>query len=115
MPEPDFRPPAWLLWVELASSPLIAALGGYVCVWIARRRPLQHAIALVAVIMLMGAVSVVTDAGEKPLWSSIALPVLACVGALLGARLRLVHVRVSAPDRRSRTDQGDDPAHVVSG
>ena len=96
MPGPDFRPPAWLLWLEVVASPLIALVGGYVCAWIARERPLRRAGALAAVILVMGAVSAAADGGEKPLWSVIALPVLAAAGALLGARLRVAHVKLSA-------------------
>ncbi|HEU5059974.1 MAG TPA: hypothetical protein VFU21_25760, partial [Kofleriaceae bacterium] len=96
MPDAGFRPPGWLLWLEVAASPIIALFGGYVCAWIARERPLRHAGALAAVILVMGAVSAAADGGEKPLWSVIAVPALAAIGALLGARLRAAHVKMSA-------------------
>jgi hypothetical protein len=94
MPEPSaFRPPAWLLLAELLSGVLLAATGGYVCAFIARRREMAHAYALVAVVLLLGVASAVVDHGTKPLWASLALPVLAAVAALAGARLRLAHAR----------------------
>jgi hypothetical protein len=88
-----FTPPAWLLWVELGVSPIIAVAGGYVCAWIARKQELRHGLALAGLMLLMGAISVGTEAGLKPLWSSIAVAALGVAGVLAGARLRLAHVR----------------------
>lgn len=92
-----FEPPAWLLWVEVVSAPAIALVGGYVCAWIARRKPMQHGLALAGVMAVMSVVSAIREAGtEKPLWTSIAVGVLGSLAAIAGARLRVAHVRAVA-------------------
>ena len=88
-----FHPPSWLLWLEIAFSPVLAAAGGYVCAWIAREREMRHACALAAVMVVMGAISVVGDAGLKPMSSTIAVVVLGIAGALGGAWLRVAQGR----------------------
>src|SRR5262245_64250672 len=93
----SFHPPAWLLWAEIISAPLIATLGGYVCAWIAKRRQMRHALVLVAVVAVMGVVSAMREIGsERPLWTSITVTLLACAAIPLGARLRIAHVRATS-------------------
>ena len=95
-PEP-FHAPAWLLWVEVVSSPLIAVIGGYVCAWIAKRRQMHHAFVLVGVMASMSVLSAIREMGtDKPLWTSIAVGVLGCAAIPLGARLRIAHVRATS-------------------
>jgi hypothetical protein len=86
-----FEPPAWLVALELVVTPILAGLGGYVCAWIARRKPMQHALVLVGVMVVLGVFSVITDRGAKPLWSSIAVPALGCLAVPVGARVRRAH------------------------
>jgi hypothetical protein len=88
-----FQPPAWLTVAELAVTPVLAVAGGYVCAWLARRKEMAHALALVGVMAVLGVVSAIAYAGVKPLWSMVALVVLGGVGVLGGARLRLAHAR----------------------
>src|SRR6266850_398599 len=64
----SFTPPRWLFILEQAWTPLPAIAGGYVCAWIARRFPMRHAAALVAVMVPLSVVSMVMEAGMKPLW-----------------------------------------------
>ena len=79
------------------GSPLIAILGGYVCAWIAKRRPMHHAFVLVGVMASMSVLSAIREAGtDKPLWTSIAVGVLGCAAIPLGARLRIAHVRATS-------------------
>ena len=79
---------AWVLWAELGVSGLAAAAGGYVCAWVARRRPLAHAGALTGLVAVLGIVSALTDAGLKPLWSSIGIVLIAIPAIMAGAWLR---------------------------
>jgi len=86
---PPVDPPTWLTVLELATTPVLAAVGGYVCAWIARRREMRHAYALMAVVVVMNIVTLVAEAGMRPAWSVLGLGILGCIGVLLGARLRV--------------------------
>ena len=87
----SFDPPAWLYVLELVVTPILAAAGGYVCAWIAKRRVMRHAFVLVIVVLVLGVVSIVMESGMKPLWSSIAVVVLGAAGVPIGARVREAH------------------------
>jgi hypothetical protein len=89
----SFHAPRWLLWAELLVTPLLAALGGYACAWIAKRSPLGHAAVLAGLMLVLGAVSAIHDAAYKPLWSSAAVTLLGAAATLGGARLRVAHAR----------------------
>jgi hypothetical protein len=86
---PPIDPPVWLTVVELATAPVLAGLGGYVCAWIARRREMQHAYALAGLVVVMNIVTIVAEGGMRPLWSVLGLGILGVIGVLLGARLRV--------------------------
>lgn len=92
----SFRAPSWLYALELVVSAILAALGGYVCAWIARRREMRHALALVGLMAVMGIISLITEAGLKPLWSSIALTAVSCAAVPLGVRVRVAHKHATA-------------------
>ncbi|MDQ3341612.1 MAG: hypothetical protein M4D80_41200 [Myxococcota bacterium] len=87
----SFHPPFWFYFLELGVTPILAALGGYVCAWIAKRKQLQHAFALLGVGVIMGVVTLFADAGLKPLWSTLGVILLSAAGILLGAKLRIAH------------------------
>ena len=87
-PGAAYTGPAWVLWAELGVSAFAAAAGGYVCAWVARRRPLAHAGALTAVVVVLGIVSAFAEAGLKPLWSTIGVVVVAIPAITMGAWLR---------------------------
>jgi hypothetical protein len=87
----SFHAPAWLYVLELVVTPVLAGLGGYVCAWIARGRQLRHALVLVGVMLVMGAVTLATEDGLKPLWSTIAVIALGAAAVPIGARLRVAH------------------------
>jgi len=84
-----FTPPVWLYVVELATTPILAGLGGYVCAWIARRREMHHALALAVVLAVGGIVTTLVEPG--PAWHGLALGALGVLGVPLGARLRIAH------------------------
>jgi hypothetical protein len=85
--------PAYVLVIELFVALLAATCGGYVCALVARRKPLHHAAALVGLMLVLGAVSLVGEAGLKPLWSTLSIVLLSPLGVLAGAWLRGRHGR----------------------
>lgn len=89
-PKP-FDGPAYFLWIELVISLLAAIAGGYVCAFVARTRERTHVLVLAGVMVVLGAITVLTDEGLKPLWSSLAVPVVGLVGVWIGGGLRLRH------------------------
>ncbi len=90
LPEPGepYDGPLAFLVLELALGGLAAVGGGYVCGLIARRRELSHGLALAGLIVVLGTVSAVMEAGLKPMWSSLLLPVAGAVGVIAGSKLR---------------------------
>jgi hypothetical protein len=83
--------PVWILVLELAFSGVVAVGGGYVCGLVAGRAELKHALVLVGLMIVLGLASAAFEAGLKPLWSSLAMPVVGALGVLLGAKLRRGH------------------------
>jgi hypothetical protein len=73
--------------LELGTAPIIGAIAGYVCAWIAKKEAMKHAFALIAVMAVFGAVSAVMESGLRSPWLSVALTVLVSIGVLGGARL----------------------------
>lgn len=92
-PQP-FDGPAYFLWVELLISVLAALAGGYVCALVAKDAERKHIVALIGLMLVMSAISIAAEAGLKPLWSSVAVPLVGILGVWLGGRLRLVHRRI---------------------
>jgi hypothetical protein len=104
----SFRPS--ILWdaVEIVVGLAAAAIGGFVCIAIARKR--GAVMALVVVILLLGAVSAIPVwmasgkpeairvgglsnmeammKARQPVWIALLNPVIGIVGALAGARLK---------------------------
>ena len=91
--------PAWILLLELAFSGLVAIGGGYLCGLVAGRAELKHALVLVGLMTVLGLVSAMFEAGLKPLWSSLAMPVVGGLGVILGAKLRQRHRERRALER----------------
>ena len=87
----QFSPPAWLYVVELATTPIVAGVGGYVCAWIAKRRVMRHVFALGGVMLVMTIVSTVGAPASDPWWHMPAIGILGAIGAILGGRVRLAH------------------------
>ena len=97
-----FQPPAWLYVAEVVFGTLAALGGGYVCVWVARRRQQRHLLVLAAVIVVLGVVSAFAESGLKPLWSSIAVVVTGALGAVAGGWLRMRQENALPPGVTSR-------------
>ncbi len=89
-PKP-FEGPVYFLWIELLISVLAAIAGGYVCAFIAGDREMRHVLILAGLLVIFGVLSAGLEAGAKPLWSSLAVPVMGVVGLWIGGRLRLRH------------------------
>jgi len=109
-PESGIRPPtsSYLIVMGLGIVPGLA--GGYVVAAIARRSPLRHAMALGAVLFLLGGLSAIFARGQQPLWYLAGLATLGTVGALLGAKLKSAHPRKVRPDR----EKSDAPRERTS-
>lgn len=75
--------------VNLAYSGLFAAAGGYVTSALARRSPLGHALALAALVLILGAAySIQSSGGKQPGWYLALLPVLSAGGVTVGGYIR---------------------------
>ena len=83
-----YEGPTYVLVLELVLSLLAAVGGGYACAFVARHKEVQHAAALVGLMVVMSIVSWIAEAGLKPLWSSLAILALPPFAVLLGAVLR---------------------------
>ena len=91
LPEDPSQPydgPIIVLILEIVLGGFIAVGGGWLCGLIAQRREFHHGLALAGLMAVFGALSVVVDAGLKPMWSVVLVPVFGVVGVLVGARLR---------------------------
>ena len=77
--------PDWILYLEAAASLMFAAVGGYVCKWIGRQRAVWT---LVGLMVVLGVLTVVLEASQKPMWSIVATVVAGPIGALVGAAAR---------------------------
>lgn len=84
-----FNPLASL--VTLLYTSLCVAAGGYVTAWIARRAPVQHAIVMGAVEVVLTVVAMLHFRGMAPLRNWIASIVLTIPLAWLGGALRAKH------------------------
>ena len=80
--------PAYV-FVNLGSSFLAAAAGGYVTAWIAQHNPLVHTLALAITVLLLAALSALQQKGQQPVWYLVALVALTPVGVLVGGLIRL--------------------------
>lgn len=80
--------PAYTL-VNLGSSFLAGAAGGYVTAWIGATNPLVYVLALGLVILLMAALSALQGRGQQPIWYLLAQVALSPLGVLAGGLVRL--------------------------
>lgn len=89
-------------WVELDGSPrrplitanlcwsfLAATLGGYVTAWIARENPLDTALALAIVMLVLGAIGTLQSREKYPLWYLLLLLIVTPVGVVAGGLIRM--------------------------
>lgn len=89
-------------WVELDGSPrgpliatnltwsfVSAAVGGYVAAWIASANPLDTALALAIVMLVLGAIGTMQSRQKYPLWYKLQLLVFTPAGVLAGGLVRM--------------------------
>ncbi len=79
------HPTPGYLVINVAYSFAAALVGGFVTAKLAGYRPVEHGIALGAVILLVGALFLVHPPVGQPVWYGWALTFLAPVWAILGA------------------------------
>ena len=77
-------PVAPYLAVNISYSFVAAFAGGYVAAWIAVRFPVQHAVALGGLVLVMTIVSAVQYGNRQPGWYQALLAVLMPLAAILG-------------------------------
>jgi hypothetical protein len=83
------RPQAGYLFVNLGSSFLAAAAGGYVTAWVAVANPLIQVLALGIVVLAISALSALQARGKQPIWCQLALVAISPIGVLAGGLVRL--------------------------
>lgn len=90
----EATPPASYAFVNLGSSFLAAAAGGYVTAWVAAANPLIHVLALALVVLALSALSALQARGTQPIWIQLALVAVSPIGVLAGglARLRVLGI-----------------------
>jgi len=77
-------------FVNLGSSFLAAAAGGYVTAWVAvAANPLVLVLALAMVVLAMAALSALQARGKQPVWYALALVAISPVGVLAGGLVRV--------------------------
>ena len=75
--------------VNLGSTFLATAAGGYVTAWIAQANPLIHVLALALVVLALAALSALQSRGKLPVWLALAQVAIAPVGVLAGGLVQL--------------------------
>lgn len=83
------HPPPGYVFVNLGSSFLAAAAGGYVTARMAASNSLVLVLALALVVLLISALSAMQSRGKLPVWYLLAIVVIAPLGVLVGGLLRL--------------------------
>jgi hypothetical protein len=75
---------------------VFAVLGGYVTALLAKRAEMKHTLALGALGVVLGIISMVTAAGREPLWYQITNMVVIAAAVLLGGYFRTRKVKAQA-------------------
>ena len=83
------RHDAGYVFVNLGSSFLAAAAGGYVTAWAGAINPLTNVLALAIVVLVFGAISALQERGRQPIWYLAALLILTPLGVVAGGLVRL--------------------------
>jgi hypothetical protein len=88
------KPTAGYAVVNLGTSFLAAAAGGYVTAWIAAGNPLYLVLGLGITVLAIAALSVMQAKGMQPVWYQLTLVALTPLGVLAGglARLRVLGI-----------------------
>lgn len=85
----EARPGLSYTVVNLGSSFLAGAGGGYATAWAAAANPLIHVLALGLIILLLAALSALQARGEQPIWFHLAQVAISPLGVLAGGLVRL--------------------------
>ena len=88
------------MFVILAMGIAAAVAGGWIAGLVARRAPFRHGLALGGLMVVLGAVHLVMNFGQEPLWFELALMAIGLSGAALGGWLRQVRARPSITPKR---------------
>jgi hypothetical protein len=83
------RPGLTYTLVNLGSSLLGGAAGGYVTTVVARGNPLPQVLALALVVLGLAALSALQARGQQPIWYQLAQVALSPLGVFAGGLLRL--------------------------
>ncbi|HLY43535.1 MAG TPA: hypothetical protein VKR52_20145 [Terracidiphilus sp.] len=75
--------------VNLGSSFLSAAVGGYVTAWIGSANPLIYVLALAIIILALAALSALQGRGKQPIWYQLAQVAVSPIGVFAGGLVRL--------------------------
>jgi hypothetical protein len=90
--EDELRPAGWgpaCIFVNLGSSFLAAAAGGYLTAWIAAANPLIHVLVLGMVVLALAALSALQARGRQPVGYQLAQVAISPIGVLAGGLVRL--------------------------
>jgi hypothetical protein len=90
----EAKPQPSYAFVNLGSSFVAAAAGGYVTAWVAAANPLIHVLALGMVVLALSALSALQSRGKQPIWIQLSLVAISPIGVLAGglARLRVLGI-----------------------
>jgi hypothetical protein len=83
------RPKPGSAFVNLGSSFLAAAAGGYVTAWASSSNPLILVLGLALVVLLMAALSALQSRGKQPVVYQLALVALSPIGVFAGGLVRM--------------------------
>jgi peptidoglycan/LPS O-acetylase OafA/YrhL len=84
----DAQPTGAFMIYSLIYGLMAAIVAGYITALIAGRAEMRHAIALAAVALILGIVSMVMAGGREPLWYQVANLFVVVDGVLTGGFLR---------------------------
>ena len=93
---PTEAPSSEFMLFSIAYAFVFAVLGGYITALIARRSEMKHVLVLAAFGLLMGIVSMITAAGQEPLWYQITNMVVMMAAVILGGYLRMKKTQAQA-------------------
>ena len=87
---------AGMLAAFLVISIVCSFIAGYLCVMLARERPMQYAVILGVVLFAVGLVVQIIFWDVMPIWYHLLFLVMLIPGTLLGAKIRLSKSPVAA-------------------
>jgi hypothetical protein len=83
------RPDLSFTVVNLGSSFLSGAAGGFATAWAAAANPLIHVLALALIVLGLAALSALQSQGKQPIWYQLAQVALSPIGVFAGGVVRL--------------------------